>query len=216
MINMKYSIVVIFIILSIPVLAQKDSTAKPSLEPQSMAISGGIGVSTISLVVPVNSGVAEGNPISIGPAYNFMLDYNSIRKFSAGIAIAYQQLSYVPGDNQGYSQNAFIDNASRLNIGIRYLMHFSKVSYSDVYIGIRMGVSYWRDNESLNPNYHSSSPYVSAPIPASPWTKTKASVQLLVGYKVYSLDNIGMQIEAGLGTPYYAEAGLTYRIHTRQ
>ena len=213
----KCSIIWILITLSVSALAQRDSNVKKVIGPKSIAISVGVGASTIGVLVedPFDLAGSGVSIISVKPSYNIMLDYNDTRKSGAGIAIAYQQLSYLKAYNGGNQADYFLVNASRLNVGIRFLWHFSKISHSDFYMGFRLGVSYWQYNESLNPNFHFG-PYTYVPTPASPWTKTDPSVQLLLGYKGYLSEHIGLHIEAGLGTPYYAEGGLTYRFYAQR
>ena len=208
------------IMLSIAVLAQRDSSTLRGAYKTSLAVSAGVGASTIYVIAenPLNQLINGGpgaNIISVGPAYNCMLDYRTTIRASFGIALAYQQLSYNPSD--GREASWFIDNASRLNVGIRILEHFSKYPNADLYMGIRFGISFWSYDEILDQAYVSAQgPYYATPTPAGTWTETKGSVQILIGFKGYLSDYIGLHLEAGLGTPYYAEVGLTYRFYTRQ
>jgi hypothetical protein len=222
MMKSKFLIVGILILLSIPAVAQNDGAVMSYLDPRSIDISAGIGASTIYAVVEntighLISGGSGAQMISVSPSYNCMFDYSPKRRASFGIAMAYQQLTYNPADRNGNTASWFIDNASRLNVGVRILEHFSNDPNADLYMGLRFGVSSWSYDETINQAFVSANgPNYSAPTPAGHSAISLGSVQILIGYKLYLSDHIGIHIEAGIGTPYYAEAGLTYRIYTRR
>jgi hypothetical protein len=160
-------------------------------------------------------------PVSkyISSAYNIAADYNITDRSVLGIAGAYQ---YTDVYRSSYASSIYTgEDISRTNVSLRYLFSlFGHVvdtnSVFELLIGGRIGVSFWEDI-----------PFNGFVIPNGPTNYIKnyivPSVQILAVLRVYPfsslkvnyLKNIGFHLEGGLGSPYFLEAGLTYRIITR-
>jgi hypothetical protein len=171
-------------------------------------VNGGIGYSTIFLVIegalPIK-GASVQFPTSISPVINVTADYNFINDQSIGLCFAYQKVGDVP-QTENTSLTNYTESITRTNIALRYLFHFVKNSNSDTYIGTRLGLSFWVDG--VLPL--SSQQYAQLAMGRSSFVLP--SLQLLFGYRHYFSNTFGIHIELGLGTPYLAEAGITFRI----
>lgn len=138
---------------------------------------------------------------SIIPAINLTADYNLTSKFSLGLATSYQR------ENVAYISpyNSF-DKITRINLAGRMLIHLDKVSvHFDPYFGIRFGLNYWGDAPPPNPGYPTTY-FLTSPNSFAP------SFQVLFGMRVFLTTNIGIHFELGIGEPYIAEGGLTFRV----
>ncbi|MGP8217751.1 MAG: hypothetical protein ACLQQ4_19430 [Bacteroidia bacterium] len=211
----KYHILIfVFLVFSISSFAQKDSviTKKFGIDKGAIILNAGIAYSAISLTQGnISIGPGDANPvniISVSPAYSAILDYSINVRSSIGICGAYQHFLENPamGDITLW---AFTEKISRLNVALRYLRHLSSKPNVDKYIGIRMGLSYWTYYEYQTPGYYPVSP-------TTAWTSKAFSIQFLYGYRRYFSKYIGFHFEAGIGTPYLIEGGLTFRINTQK
>ncbi|HWY97533.1 MAG TPA: hypothetical protein VNY36_00490, partial [Bacteroidia bacterium] len=109
------------------------------------------------------------------------------------------------------------DKLSRTNAALRILAHLPlNTKFVEFYGGIRPGICYWQDNPSANNNpYHNTTQ-------TTPFTflgstnETAFSLQFLFGMHVYVNKFIGLHFEAGIGSPYLAECGLSIRINTHK
>jgi len=143
---------------------------------------------------------------SIIPNIGTVIDYGFTKKFSLGLAGSYQS-ELVKSDEDPYT-----DRITRINLAVRFLKHLIKRHPKfDDYIGLRIGCSYWKD-VPLHSSYYQNlnySPHVSYFI-TNP-NSFVTSVQLLYGLRFYFSDSIGIHFEVGIGSPYLAETGLTFR-----
>lgn len=142
-------------------------------------------------------------PMSFSSAtanFGIVADYAFVKKCSIGLASSYQSEHVI-----GYG-GIVADKLTKINMATRLLYHFaSNKDYLDQYIGLRVGVSYWNDspineNPPYNPEYVMNKPYLFAP-----------SFQFLYGLRYYVVDYLGLQFEAGIGSPYFIETGLAFR-----
>ncbi len=147
---------------------------------------------------------------SIMPNLSFLLDYGMNNKLSLGLAASYQSEVIYP------TEGSFSDKVARINTALRALVHLNKKNHLfDNYLGIRFGFSYWKDAPELLPQYQNlvnCPPYYFITNPNS----LVPSFQFLYGMRIYFTDSFGIHLEAGIGSPYLVEGGLTFRIKTRK
>ncbi len=165
------------------------------------------------------------NTSSITPNIGVTGDYGFLKWLSIGIAGSYQSetVNWTPADlafsgQQQSSSFPYIDKVSRLNIAGRFLFHLIRNENLDFYTGFRAGVSYWHDAtytiDTINPTT-----FIYLKTPAYFIGKSSLMVpsfQYLWGLRIYPSKNIGIHIEAGIGSPYLVEGGVTFRINTRK
>ncbi len=148
------------------------------------------------------------------------IDFGINKLLSIGIASSYQSaiINWSLNDNQypgpPYSY-PYSDNITRVNLALRLLWHLPIQSkHFDVYGGVRFGCSSWHDIPSSNNilTYGSTNTitFLSSP------NLVVASCQILWGLRVYLNKYVGAHIEAGIGSPYLVEGGLTVRITTKK
>jgi hypothetical protein len=153
------------------------------------------------------------------PEFGVSLDYLVAEILSLGIAANYQTVQYTLSNSaQNYAQDyPYSALFSRLNVGIRNLIFF-RGSNSDkmhFYIGARVGMSFWKETDEWN---YTTSPYYPNQYNYSiinAEDNNKISFQLLWGMRYFVSTEFGMQLELGLGTPYYAQLGITYRLNDK-
>ncbi len=138
------------------------------------------------------------------PVLNGTLDYGYSHKITIGIGAAYQSatihyMDYL-NSTSGQQEN-FDEKLTRMNAGVRLLLHFSQEPKLDAYTGPRVGVSLWQDqNNADDPNFVAAKGSVVLP-----------SFQWLVGLRGYVSSAFGLHLEFGIGTPYLVEGGITIK-----
>jgi len=154
------------------------------------------------------------------PEYGVSIDYMVAKYFSFGLGVNYQTISFnssITPQPTPYNYNYYYYNSdpssaqfTRWNIGVRNLFYFQSDNSDNVhfYMGARAGLSIWHEadtwaNGAYNPQYRS---FVNSATPLF-------SFQLLWGMRYFFTQEIGTQLELGLGTPYYAQAGITIRLN---
>lgn len=211
----KHCILTIFIFLQFFCSAQKDTLHKRGVEPGTISINAGFGYSAIKWTEQVadfwpygESGVSV---IWMSPVYAVTTDYSISRRSGFGIGITYQSLFYIRETADPWEKRDSVI-ANRLNISAQYLYHLSQSPNKDAYIGIRSGISIWTLNDR----------YTMEPVNSIPQyfnitsRRNVPSIQLLFGYRAYVTKRLALQLEAGIGTPYFLEGGLAYRIFTQK
>lgn len=150
-----------------------------------------------------NSNIVEtGFSVSnIIPNIGCTIDYNITNYFSIGAASSYQsEIINVRGAGSD------IEKITRISLNFRTLFHLNKRNRNkfDHYIGTRFGLDYWGDVFQNGSSGH----FLTNPNQFIP------SFQVFYGMRIYFTNNIGVQCEVGIGEPYLAEGGLTFRINT--
>jgi hypothetical protein len=161
---------------------------------------------------------------SIIPNIGMTVDYGALKWLSIGIASSYQSeiINWTPADlNSNNGQAAFYpysDKVTRINSAARLLFHLIRNQVFDFYSGFRFGESYWKDNPySPQPVAQYSIQYVNPPAYfISKPNLVVGSFQYLWGLRIYPSKYIGVHFEAGIGSPYLVEGGLSIRINTRK
>jgi hypothetical protein len=189
--------------------------SREKLDYQPIIINAGIGGSLMELAVPGGNLIGGGGPAFLynSPAFNATLNYNFTKKFSIGIGGAYEWFTDHPGYGQSETASWETEKISRYNVTWIVLYHFSKLVYSDAFTGLRIGASVWNDQITSNTqNYPTSIVYQTM----STSTLQRGCFQLLFGYQYFPIYNFGLHAEIGIGTPYFAEAGISIRFKTRK
>jgi hypothetical protein len=185
-------------------VATKDIPEKRNVDGK-LYISAGIGASTILLNIYGMGGGSQADAVgnSESAVFSSTVDYGVDKYFTTGLGVAYQTATGFPQ----YAQNTpYSENLSRLNIAGRFLFDEPLGRHFELYVGLRIGVSFWTDVITPTPPMQ----YLSPTLGASNVVRFP-SLQLLYGFKFF-VGNIGLHLEFGLGTPYLAETGLTIRI----
>ena len=160
-------------------------------EAGEVVISAGAGYSLISRLISVGSDVK-----SVPPLY-LNVDYGVTDVFSIGLAGSYSSFSY---DDIDLFTGDIVDvKGTRNSIAARALFHFGDNASLDQYAGLRAGMTLWGysdtsllDEENLNANVF--------------------SFRVLYGLRAYLTDNLAVNLEVGLGSPYLFNGGIAYRL----
>jgi hypothetical protein len=144
------------------------------------------------------------------PVISATYDYGIVDKFSYGIGLSYQSFNdkysstYYNGSN-GYTIQNVDQNIYVTNIGLRALYHFGTRELEG-YTGIRLGYSFWTSTSNIvNANQNYNGPYEGYP-------KNVPTFMALIGLRAYISEMVGIHIEVGLGSPYAAETGISFRL----
>lgn len=190
-----------------------------------------LGASGIGFLVKVVDNVSMsddmGNPIDnhfIGestPVIQGTYDYFPAKWFSIGFATSYQRYSLGYNDP---SMTVVLDDSlsnidfafNRMNFAVRPMFHYGGENVR-FYSGLRIGYLYNRIKvDSDDPDFHEA-------LDLNGYTQGlgdnltttgfgRMSMQLvLLGMNIDVADNIGINIEGGVGAPHYFTAGVYYR-----
>ncbi len=169
-------------------------------------ITAGVGMSLYFNVLTTQS-VTNGANTSSLPTLNLTYDYGITESFSLGIAIGHNRLSVTENERAYYDPFGTLlveqptIHLSRTNIALRPMFHWGNNERLDWHAGLRLGYSIWSfSDDSKDPFYTSVNGVSSLGLP---------SFQILTGSRIYFTDNLGMTIDVGIGTPYFASIGLS-------
>jgi len=230
----KKPLVILLLILSSSLL----TFCKAQNEPGQIVISAGVGYSPEfdgglgfdGTYYPVPTSIPNFNcdcdPYPIAsftpttPNEGGTIDVGIIKWFSIGLAASYQgEVVYWAAESNGSGPSGpypFSDKITRTNIALRFLYHLplDRIhKHFDPYVGVRIGESLWTDIEFPNnivPAGYYGGCFLKEPNLVVP------SFQVLCGAHIYLIGNLGIHVEAGIGSPYLVEGGLTFRINTRK
>jgi hypothetical protein len=170
-----------------------------------------IGISFDSYSDPDNPAVFK--CFSIMPNLGATVDIGLFKIFSIGIASSYQS-EIVRWALESNIPLNYSDKITRNNMALRFLFHApegDKNKHFDPYIGIRSGLSFWRDIPSqYNLINGPNATFLNEP------NLTVPSVQILCGLRIFVIKNLGFHAEIGIGSPYLAEGGMSIRINTKK
>ncbi len=165
-----------------------------------------------------------------GKAYNFpqiniAYDHGINKWFSIGGAISYNKVSmdlkevvYNKTENLGDVKL----NVSRITLGARALFHYGNANRVDMYSGVRLGIGIWGVNASSSSLDNRLDEVFKEAGGSGIWrsvlgNKLKGGFVLpqvqviLFGLRTYVTENIGLNGELAVGSPYFASIGLNYR-----
>lgn len=196
----------LFVISVLFICASTDNVIAQKAEGQ-VVISAGVGYWMHSTSTP-RLGLFQEKYIYSEPVLNGMIDYGIADFFSMGVAVSHQKMS-IEWENRHYYVDTIwkmedvTEELTRLNIGIRPLIHFIKHDNIGMYAGLRMSYSLWTyDHDSTDPEWNDDN-----------LERTRMNIQLLFGLRAYFSDVIGMHMEIGMGgAPYVAAMGLSFKL----
>jgi hypothetical protein len=197
-----------------------------------ITFSPGIGLSAIQYKFKYIVTDTGANIISYSPVYSLNADYSYDQKFSVGFGVAWQTLkinpyksytftyisSYylvgtpggfytIPASTRSITYGApdeqIVETLTRLNVGLRLLYHIRNDDVKDFYLGTRIGLSFWTD-QSSPAGYNTTEGNVMLP-----------SIQAFIGLRREINNYMGFYIEGGLGSPYFADGGIYFKVNTK-
>ena len=153
---------------------------------------------------------AIGTDVNVAPALLVSYDYAISDNFTLGAALSYQPMNYT-FDNAYYVGTSITPveetvkvNVARINIGIRPLFHFGNNDDVDWYTGLRIGYQSWSfKNDSNDPALADDFNDLGV--------LSRPTVQPLLGMRYFFTQNIGMNMELTIGSPYIAMIGANFR-----
>jgi hypothetical protein len=174
----------------------------------------------IDHVLSSNSIPFSGNVFSY-PALAINADYLLKRGVSLGACFSWQEMGYrYPSVSYDY-QNAqgsktgssayltWTDTYHRYNTSIRALYHYVNYEKFDMYTGFRAGYTWW-SRSTTNPDpyydYYLNDKFLSL-------HRIPLSLQAVWGFKWYFSDELGANLEVGLGAPYMFQLGVAYKLN---
>jgi hypothetical protein len=185
-------------------IIKKDTTDKGPSIKHKLFVNCGVGLNTVGIRLYGLFTPAGGGSGTLGFTYNGTVDYGTYRNLTVGLGFSYEEINGEPLASVESERN--FEYLTRFNCGVRVLRYYVHTNYCYVYTGFRIGLSYWRDI-----------PYdINAPSKSDANTTLEdkslfPSFQALAGIKlIYRV--IGLHLEVGIGTPYFAEAGLSIKI----
>lgn len=172
-------------------------------------VSAGLGASIIQAEIYDGQGEHSYNAIGTSQSlvYNGTIDYGIARIITIGAGVAYQTSLGIP---VGGEYNSATEEITRLNVSIRILWNMPFSKHFEIYGGLRTGSSFWTD-KIISPEPQSSINH--NPLTMTAPNFTRFSVQFPCGVR-YFIGFIGAHLELGIGTPYFIEGGISFRIKT--
>jgi hypothetical protein len=170
------------------------------------------------------------------PTIGFAWDYGVAKWFSIGIAGSYNQAKATVKDLQVRNNQGGFDKLGdfsltvpRTTLATRLLFHYANKGRIDCYTGFRFGVGIWSlkasgnlDEETIRKALSELQGQITpdgqdSPIDFSGKLSGKATLPLLqaqfiaFGLRGYVTDNIGINGELAIGSPYFLSVGANYR-----
>lgn len=194
----------------------ENNTAKDKTEDDKhkVVVAANAGQSLAGFVLKQFSVYANQNEVGISikqsPALQLSGDYYVSPLFSFGAAISYQQFTldfnkwkYL---NEVTNITEIVDfrtKVTRTQIGARALLHYYNKKKLDMFSGIRFGPTIWEaTTNSPDPKYEALGSLKGGSF---------AFQLIYFGLRGYLTDNIGLNFELAVGSPYYASAGVNCR-----
>lgn len=191
---MRKLLVLIFVVFAFTF----SNDVKAQQESGQVVLSAGAGYSVISKLLSVGENVQ-----SIPPLY-LNADYGITNNLSIGLAGSYSSISYddvlISTDDMGNIIEEDVNvQGSRNTVAARVLFHFGDNPKLDQYAGLRAGMTFWGWNdESL--------------VDEENLSANNLSYRILYGMRAYLTDNLGVNLEIGIGSPYFFNGGISYRL----
>jgi hypothetical protein len=180
--------------------------------------------SSIDTTVRFSSGTARNVP-QIQVAY----DYGITKWFSVGGAVSFNKVNATLNDVT-YQRTQNLGNltlgVSRTTIGVRALFHYGNANRLDMYSGVRVGAGIWGVGINSSLADDKIEPILRSVGGNGLWRRILgrdlgvgwAAVQaqlIAFGLRGYVTENLGINGELSLGSPYFMSLGLNYRLSYR-
>ncbi len=193
---------------------QTNTVSDDEFNSMPIIINAGVGYSSfqwqVSGINPIGHGPVSAKILSVTPAYNCTIDYSIFPRFSLGVGGAYQSLTDIPIYNQDNYATWELEKIIKYSFTTRFLYHFVKIPKYDAYIGLRTGMTTWKEQILYN-NLGPQNLFTTIP----PYSQN-ISFQILFGYRIFPIYNVGIHFELGIGNPYLVEGGITFRFKTKK
>ena len=164
------------------------------------------------------------------PQLNIAYDYGVNQWFSIGGAVSYNKVLLDLKDVKYNKTENLGDvnlNVSRVTVGARALFHYGNANRIDMYSGVRLGVGIWTVKVSSNSLDNKLDEVLKEAGGNGIWrsllgNRIKGSFPMiqaqviLFGLRGYLTENLGLNGELSVGSPYFASIGLNYRISGRE
>lgn len=159
------------------------------------------------------------------PQLNIGYDYGVVKWFSIGGAVSYNKVGLDLKDVTYNKKEKLGDvtlNVSRLTLGARALFHYGNTNRIDMYSGVRLGVGIWTVKVSSSALDDKLDEVLKEAGGSGLWrsllgNRVKGSFPMLqaqvilFGLRGYVTENIGINGELSVGSPYFASIGVNYR-----
>lgn len=159
------------------------------------------------------------------PQLNLAYDYGVVKWFSIGGALSYNKVGL---DLKDVTYNKTQDigdvslDVSRITIGGRALFHYGNDNRIDMYSGVRLGVGIWTAKVSSSTLDDRLDEVINEVGGSGIWrtligNRVRGSFPMfqaqvvLFGLRGYVTENIGINGELSVGSPYFASIGVNYR-----
>ena len=170
-------------------------------------ITAGVGIGYLNLGVSLEGANNQHITTSAIPTLNFIYDLGLLDNFSMGIYVGYNSISrteeHVDYNFPNPTSYTTSEDNTRLNIGLRPLIHWGKKEELDWHAGVRLGYSIWTSSFSST---------VATAAPKYP-EQNLYSFQVLVGTRAYFTDKLGFTVDLGIGTPYFVGIGFSVKLY---
>jgi len=164
------------------------------------------------------------------PQLNIAYDYGVNPWFSIGGAVSYNKVSMDLKDvkyNKTENLGDVTLGVSRVTIGARALFHYGNANRIDMYSGVRLGIGIWGVTASSNSVDKRLDDVFKEAGGGGIWRTLLGNklgggfampqVQLIAfGLRGYLTENLGINGELSVGSPYFASIGINYRISGRE
>lgn len=192
----------------------KPQTGYAQNEQGKSVVTAGAGYSLVgALFKSVDNAIGSNGTVDLKstPVICGMYDYALADHFSIGAAFSYQSFTAVYTNaeytnSQGFTvTGSWKDRVTRMNYAIRPLFHFGDNESFDHYAGVRLGFTNWGfTSDNPDPYYNTTDFYPSG-------FKNRLRVQTLYGMRYFFTDNIGVNLELAIGSPYYMMGGVNFK-----
>ncbi|MFN8345878.1 MAG: hypothetical protein U0X91_12775 [Spirosomataceae bacterium] len=164
------------------------------------------------------------------PQLNLAYDYGVNQWFSIGGAVSYNKVSLDLNDVK-YKKTENLGNVtlgvSRVTLGARALFHYGNANRIDMYSGVRLGIGIWAVSANSSLADSKLDEVFKEAGGGGIWRTLLGNklgggfampqVQLIAfGLRGYITENIGLNGELALGSPYFLSAGINFRFGGRQ
>ena len=159
------------------------------------------------------------------PQLNLAYDHGVVEWFSIGGALSYNKIGLDLKDVT-YKKTEDIGDVrldvSRITIGARALFHYGNTNSIDMYSGVRLGIGIWTAKVSSSALDDRLEEVINEAGGNSIWrtligNRVRGSFPMfqaqvvLFGLRGYVTENIGINGELSVGSPYFASIGVNYR-----
>jgi hypothetical protein len=171
----------------------------------------GLGYSLVNNLFNVALDTYPEVEVSSVPTIALSYDYGLTDNFSIGIAGAYQSVSgefentYLDGNQVSRTETAKA-TLSRMNIAVRPLFHYGNSDKLDMYSGLRVGYLI----RTLDVDSHD--PDADVVRELDTFVGNRLAIGLVpFGFRYFFTDNIGLNMDLQIGTPYVVSGGVAFQ-----